>query len=455
MIRKEKNMSLWMLAWPIFLEMLLQFLLGATDTLMVSHVSDDAVAVIGISTQLFNAVNILFAAVASGAGILVAQKLGANKEEEARTVSVMGLKICIGIGVALSVLLAFGAEPIANLLQLSEDLQPLGKTYISIVGGGMVFMAAMVVLSTVIRNTGDTRSPMYAAIGINVIHVLMNYAFIYGALGFPKWGLTGVALSTTISRIIGTIILVVIFRKSFQNRFSWTDIRIFDRPLFRETMKLSWPLGVGMSSWCFTQLVIFTFIAILGSKELTARTYMNTLESFCFLVGFSIAMAGQIRIAHLHGSGQDQVAYWSAYRVMWIGLSLVLVNTLLLYGFGNEALKLFTSDSEVVSLGVSLLAVNLLLQPAKMLNMALGNALNAVGETRFNMMVGLVSMWVIAVGLSYCLGIWMHWGLYGIYAAMILDELLRGVLVLFRWRAKKFIVKSDAKGELKNATMVF
>ena len=316
-------------------------------------------------------------------------------------------------------------------------------------------MAAMVVLSTVIRNTGDTHSPMYAAIGINVIHVLMNYAFIHGAVGFPAWGLTGVALSTTISRIIGTIILFVIFRKSFQKRFSWTDIRIFDRPLFRETMKLSWPLGVGMSSWCFTQLVIFTFIAILGSKELTARTYMNTLESFCFLVGFSIAMAGQIRIAHLHGSGQDQVAYWSAYRVMWIGLSLVLVNTLLLYGFGNKALKLFTSDSEIVSLGVSLLAVNLLLQPAKMLNMALGNALNAVGETRFNMMVGLVSMWVIAVGLSYCLGIWMSWGLYGIYAAMILDELLRGVLVLFRWRAKKFIVKSDAKGELKNATMVF
>jgi putative MATE family efflux protein len=438
-MKQERRMSLWMLAWPVFLEMFLQFLLGTADTLMVSHISDDAVAVIGISSQLFNAVNILFMAIASGAGILIAQKLGAKRVEEARLLSIIGSKVSIAIGALLSVLLYFGALPIAKLLQIPPALLPLAETYISIVGGGMVFMAAMAVFGTAIRNTGDTRTPMYIALGMNIIHIVLNYVVIYGAFGFPVLGMTGVAWSTTISRIIGAVAMYAVYRHSFQPGIVWRDWRLFDRPLFRETLKLSWPLGVNMSSWCFTQLVIFALIAMLGPKELSARTYMNTMESFCFLIGYSMALAGQIRIAHLFGSGNKEHAYRTAYQVLWIGLALVMVNAFVLYMFGEEAIQFFTKDAEIVALGVSLLAINLVLQPVKMLNMAIVNALTAVGDTRYTMVVGFSSMWAIAVGLSYYVSIPLGWGLFGIYAGMILDELVRGVLVLARWRGKKYL----------------
>jgi Na+-driven multidrug efflux pump len=95
-------------------------------------------------------------------------------------------------------------------------------------------------------------------------------------------------------------------------------------------------------------------------------------------------------------------------------------------------------------MGLSLLALNLLLQPAKMVNMAVGNALTAVGDTRYVMITGLASMWVIAAGLSYFLGIQLGWGLYGIYAAMIADEAVRGALVVHRWRLQKFLKHSPA-----------
>lgn len=442
MLGTERRMSLWMLAWPVFLEMFLQFLLGTADTLMVSHISDDAVAVIGISNQLFAAVNILFMAVASGAGILVAQRLGAKKDEEGRLIGILGAKLCLGLGALLSVLLCAFAAPIARLLQLSEALRPLGETYISIVGGGMVLMAVMAGLGTVIRNTGNTRTPMYIALGMNIFHIGLNYVVIYGAFGIQPLGLEGVAWSTTISRLAGAAVMIAVFRNCFRQRIEWKDFRLFNRPLFKETLQISWPLGVSMSSWFFTQLVIFALIAMIGSKELSARTYMNTMESFCFLIGFSIALAGQIRIANLYGSGDHQTAYRCAYQVIWIGLVLVLANALLLYVFGEEAIRLFTADNEIVKLGVSLLAINLLLQPSKMVNMALVNALTAVGDTRYIMIVGFISMWFVAVGGSYYLGIHQGWGLTGIYAAMIADELLRGLLVFIRWRSKRFMVKS-------------
>lgn len=453
-MKSENRFTLWALAWPIFIEMFLQFLLGTADTLMVSRISDDAVAVVGISNQLFSAVTILFMTIASGAGVLIARKLGARKSEDARTIAIMAVNASVWIGAVLSVLLYFGAAPIAMLLQLPEHLHGLAATYISIVGGGMVFTAAMAALSTAIRSTGNTRSPMYIALGMNVLHVILNYAFIYGALGFPQWGLTGVALSTLASRLIATAMLVLLFVRAFDQRLGWRHFRKFDKPLFGEIIRIGWPMGVNMSSWVLSQLVIFSFVAMLGAQELAARTYMNTLESFCFILGSSVAMAVQIQIAHLYGAGRHLDAYRSAFQAIWIGLAVVILNVLLLYFFGSRVLYLFTDDPQIVMLGASLLALNLLLQPLKMINMVTTNALTAVGDIRFMTVVGMLSLWAISVGCSYFLGIQLHWGLAGIYVAMIADEFIRGAILLPRWMSRKYLPQAHTHWDKGSAQHV-
>ncbi len=432
-----KKLTLWVLAWPIFIELFLQFLLGAADTLMVSRISDDAVAVVGFSNQLFSAVMTLFVTIASGAGILIAQKLGARKAEDARKIGIMSLTVSGGIGLVVSAVLYMFPKEISTLLQLPEELLPLAETYVSIVGGGMVLVALMSALGTAIRNTGNTKGPMYIAIGMNVVHVALNYAFIFGAWGFPKWGLLGVALSTVICRLLAVIVLLYMFLHTFERRIAFRDFKLFDRGLFREVMRIGWPLGVNMSCWVFSQMAIFSYIAIIGASELAARTYMNTLESFCFMLGYSIALALQIQIAHLFGAGRMKEAYRTSFRALGIGLGLVLVNAVVIYAIGKPVLGLFTQDPAIVAFGVSLLGLNILLQPGKMLNMALQNALNAVGDTKFTMWVSLASLSIVATGVSYWFGIGLGWGLTGIYVAMIMDEYIRGALSLLRWRGKK------------------
>jgi putative MATE family efflux protein len=439
----DKKLTLWMLAWPIFIELFLQFLLGAADTLMVSRISDDAVAVVGFSNQLFQALTTLFVTVASGAGILIAQKIGARNNEDARTIAIMAVKVSAIIGLGLSALLYLMPGEIASILQLPDHLIPMAKTYISIVGGGMVLIALMSALSTAIRNTGNTKGPMYTAIGMNVVHVFFNYAFIFGAFGFPKWGLLGVAVSTVLCRLLATIVLFIMFLGSFERTISLRDLHLFNRKLFGDIVRIGWPLGVNMSCWVFSQLLIFTFLAILGSNELAARTYMNTLESFCFMLGYSVALAVQIQIAHLFGAGRVKEAYGTAFRAMWIGLAVVTVNAFIIFMFGKQLLGIFTDNKEIIALGVSLLGMNLLLQPGKMINMALGNALNAVGDTRFTMWISVFSMWLVATALAYWVGIELAWGLIGIYGCMILDEYIRGTLALLRWRGKKFLRRAE------------
>jgi Na+-driven multidrug efflux pump len=223
------------------------------------------------------------------------------------------------------------------------------------------------------------------------------------------------------------------------------DFKLFDIKLFKDVLRIGWPIGVNTSCWVGSQLFIFSFIGLIGAQELAARTYMNTLESFCFMLGFSIAMSVQIQIAHLFGAGRLKDAYSSAYRAMWIGLLLVTMNAALLYIFGKQLLGLFTSNQEIIQLGASLLVLNLVLQPGKMLNMALGNALNAIGDTRFSMVTALFSMWIVATIFSYIIGVHWGYGLIGIYICMIADEYLRGMFSLFRWRGRKYLRMAEQK----------
>lgn len=100
-----RALTLRSMVWPIMLELLLQYLIGTVDTLMVSRISDDAVAVVGISNQFFSTAILLFATINSEAGVLIAQKLGAAKHREASRTTAMSLALTAALGIVLSVLL--------------------------------------------------------------------------------------------------------------------------------------------------------------------------------------------------------------------------------------------------------------------------------------------------------------------------------------------------------------
>lgn len=121
-----------------------------------------------------------------------------------------------------------------------------------------------------------------------------------------------------------------------------------------------------------------------------------------------------------------------------IGAMLGIADALL-WGLGRPLIGMFMHNPDIQALCLSMLAINLLLQPAKMLNMAMSNALNAIGDTRFTMCTALASMSVIGVGCAYALGVEAGLGLAGIYWCMLADETVRGMLVLSRWRGGKIL----------------
>ncbi|WP_123043307.1 MATE family efflux transporter [Cohnella candidum] len=436
-----KKLSLWRLVWPIMIELFLQFMIGTADTLMVSRISDDAVAVVGLSNQFFQAVIMLFALVTGGAGIIISQKLGGGKEKDARVVAAMCFSNTVGFGVLVSVVLAGGSGWVAAALQTPDQLKDMASGYIGIVGGGTLWMAAVMALSTVIRSTGNTKGPMLVAIGMNLVHIAGNYGFIFGELGLPKLGLTGVAISTVSSRVLALIALYLIYRRSFSAPIRIQDYVRFDFPLLKEVARLGLPMALSSASWTVSQVTIYSMVATMGTEQLAARTYLNTMESFCFTAGWAFAMAVQIQVAAFFGAGDHERAFKSAYKALFWGEVVVIANSLVLFAFGKQLLSLFTDNPDIIRIGVGILVCDLILQPLKMANMPINNSLNAVGDTRYVMIVSMISMWAVAVGGTYTFGIAFGWLVYGVYAAMITDEAIRAILVNRRWFRRKYLPK--------------
>jgi Na+-driven multidrug efflux pump len=110
----------------------------------------------------------------------------------------------------------------------------------------------------------------------------------------------------------------------------------------------------------------------------------------------------------------------------------------LFYLFSELILAIFTSNVEIINVGTLLLLLTIILEPGKAFNLVVINSLCAAGDVKFPVIIGIFSMWGIAVTISYTLSLYFELGLIGIWLAFIADEWLRGLLVLWRWRRREW-----------------
>jgi Na+-driven multidrug efflux pump len=129
------QLSLLTITWPIFIELFLQIIMGSTDTIMLSHISDDAVAAVGVANQFVFFTILIFNCVSMGTAVVISQYLGAGLREQAKIVTTMSITINFIVGLAISLIMIIFKGEFLAFFHLPEHLASLGKQYLSIVGG--------------------------------------------------------------------------------------------------------------------------------------------------------------------------------------------------------------------------------------------------------------------------------------------------------------------------------
>lgn len=208
----SNRMNIVALTWPIFIEVLLRTALNTTDVFMLSGYSDQAVSAVGVITQISFFLIVISMMVSSGTGILIAQYNGASKFAEAAQTGVASILLALVVGFGLSLALFLGAEHFIALFGLEQQVAAFGYDYL-IISGSMTFNVTLgIVLTTILRSHGYSRSPMMINLIAGVINIAGNYIALYQPFGLPVFGVSGVATATVVSQIIGTLLMIGMVR---------------------------------------------------------------------------------------------------------------------------------------------------------------------------------------------------------------------------------------------------
>lgn len=427
------------IAWPIFVEQALRMLIGTVDTFMVSHVSDGAVAALGVANQLIILFLIIFNFVGIGASIVLTHHLGARDHAGARDITRTAIAVNTWLGIIASILVCVGAAPLLRAMQLPDDLMQYGLPFLSLMGGSLFLEAMGMSIAAVLRANKFTRDAMYVAVLQNVLNVAGNCITLFGLFGCPKLGVFGVALSSVISRICSCTALWILLRHRTHITLGASDFLRVQRDKVGRILRFGLPAaGENLCYWLAFMLVT-TFVAKLGADSLATQSYTLQLQRLVMLFSISIGLGTEILIGHLVGAGEFDVAYRELLKSLRTGLITAFGAILVVAAAGPWAIRLFTSNPTIIHGSIVLLRIAIVLEVGRVFNLVVINSLRATGDVGFPIRMAMLSMWCVWVPLAWLLGLHFGWGLVGIWIAMTLDEWTRGVMMYRRWKLRRWV----------------
>ena len=451
------NTSVFRLAWPIFVQALLSMLLGYADTLMLSGYDQTAVGAIGNANQILGFLTLAFTVISSASGVVVAQYLGAGKKEMISQIYTVCIAFNLVLSLFVSLVVYIGSDALMRLLHTPPAMMDNARSYMRIVGGFIFTHAVLDTLSRIFQSNGKTIFGMIISLGMNVINVCGNYLFLYGPLKSLGLGASGVAVSTTVSRILGLMAAFVFFRIFIDGRITVKALRPFPKDILKTLLRLGIPTAGENISYNISQLFVTGFVNTLGIVAINTKIYANILSNFAYLYSLSVAMATTIIVGHAVGAGHYDFAYKRVRKTMRSALIVSACIACLNFIISPVTFGVFTSGSDAVSVGADIISmgrrimfIGIFLEFGRTSNLVIINSLKASGDVKFPTYLGIVCMWSCSVAGGYLLGIVCGWGLPGIWIALAADEIIRGIVVAIRWKRGtwrgKSVVRDNAGG---------
>ncbi|MGR5166309.1 MATE family efflux transporter [Vibrio astriarenae] len=434
----DKRMSIVALAWPILIEILLRTALGTSDVFMLSGYSDKAVSAVGVITQITFFLIIVSTFVSSGTGILIARYNGEGRTADSTHVGVASVWLSFVVGALLSVLAIIVALYFLPLYGLEAQVEQYAEEYL-LISGALTFNVTIgVVLTTILRSHGYSRSPMVVNLISGVLNVAGNYIALYQPFGLPIYGVQGVAVATVVSQVIGTLLLVVIVMRS-SIELPLSKGKEVPKPIYKSILKIGGMNGGEVLSYNMAQICIVYFVVQMGTSSLAAFTYAQNIARFSFAFALAVGQASQIQAGYYIGRGWVDSIYKKVHTYFFIGFAVSVSMTMIFYFNRDLILPVFTDQQEILLLASSLLLGSILLEGGRVFNLIYISALKGAGDVKFPVQMGVLSMWGLSVTMSYILGIHWGFGVIGAWMATALDEWVRGIIMAYRWRSRCWV----------------
>ena len=412
-------------ALPLLVGNLLQQFYNITDSIIVGQfLGKEALAAVSASFFIYYFIISLVIGVGSGTTVVISQLFGAKQYQKVQLAfSSFFIFMLVG-GIILSIAGIIFAEPVFRLTNTPEEVILQAVAYFRIYIGGTFLFVTFNSIISILRGVGESVRPMLFILITTVLNIAFDLLFI---LVF-KWGIEGAARATVVSQGIGMCIALAYVNNTHPLLSIKKQDMLFDWKLFKESLKIGLPTSVQQCAIALGLIALLGIVNSFGTNTLTAYGAAGKIDTIITQAILTLSGALAAFCGQNIGAGRLDRVKKGVQFTMYTNIALGLLTFAAVYLFGNEMMRIFTKDIDVVAIGKEyLLIIGGFFIVHGALNVYNG-ALRGAGDTLFPMITSLVCLWLIRIPLAYYLSSWL--GRNGIWWAIGISITI-GLIVTF------------------------
>ncbi|WMJ22056.1 MATE family efflux transporter [Paludicola sp. MB14-C6] len=420
--------SLTKLAIPIMATSLIQMAYNLTDMIWIGQIGSNAVAAVG-SASMFGWLSTGMAVLARmGGQVMVAQKWGAQKREEATEYASNSLQLGIFFSIVFGLIMFLFAKPLIAFFNLnSATVIADAEVYLKITGGAIIFQFVNQIFSGLITATGNSRTPFLTTTVGLFINIILDPVFIFGVGPIPPMGVAGAAWATIIAQ--GVVSLLFVFY-AIKDTMLFHQVNVFQKPNWicqKEIIKIGFPTAIQSMTFTAISMIIARLIANFGDAAVAVQKVGSQIESISWMTADGFSVAINSFIAQNYGAKNIERAkkgYKSALSLISIWGTL---STLLLIFLAEPIFKIFITETAVIPVGVDYLVILGVSQLFMCVEIVTAGAFSGFGKTLPPSIVS-ITFTVARIPMALFLSS-TALGLSGIWWSISISSILKGVIL--------------------------
>lgn len=423
---------------PLIVDQFLQVAVGLSDSIMVARVGEAAVSGVSLVDTVMLLIINIFTALATGGAVIAGQYLGRKDLKTGCEATAQLFNFTFLFSIFIMILGYLGQNVILYHVfgKIEPEVMKDSRTYLLIVLSSIPMIAMYNAGSAIFRAMGNSNIAMKTSLLMNSINVFGNALLIFG---FHR-GVEGVAIPTVVSRGVACVVILISLNNQehelhilhpYPFKIKWN--------VLKKILYIGIPNGLENSMFQLGKIAVLSLVSGLGTASLAANAVGNNIANFAILPGMSFGFALLTVCAQCVGAGDfEQVKYYTKHMMRVEYLCLIASNLIVILAL-PFILSVYNLSDEAAQYANDIIlyhaACVVTIWP---LSFTLPNTLRAAADVKVTMVLSIISMWVFRFGFSYLLTMVFHMGIFGVWVAMTIDWLVRGIFFVCRYKSGRW-----------------
>jgi putative MATE family efflux protein len=434
--------AILLLSIPMVLEMLMESVFAVVDVFFVARLGADAIATVGLTESMLTIIFTVALGLSIGATAMVARRTGEQDTEGAARTAVQVMALGIIIAVALGIAGALLAPRLLAVMGATPGVIAQGSNYTRVLLGGNISVMMLFLINAIFRGAGDAAIAMRVLWLANAINILLGPCFIFGLGPFPKLGVTGAAIATTIGRSAGALFAFSrLIRPGGRIHLTRRHLRLEPEVmlrLLRLSSSATLQVFIGMASW----IGLIRIVSGFGSAALAGYTIGMRVILFALLPSWGMSNAAATMVGQALGARKPERAERAVWKAGFYNTCFLGIVGLLFVIFAGPIVRIFTADATVLPYGIDCLRIVACGFLFYAYGMVVTQSFNGAGDTFTPTLINLFIFWCWEIPLAYALAIPFGLGPRGAFFAVTIAFSAFAVVsvLIFRrgkWKTRK------------------